>query len=237
VTPLAELVDVSKDYRGLRPLRIARLTIGERDRVAILGLDEMAAEVLVNLLTGATLPDQGDVRVFGRSTADIADSDAWLSLLDRFGIASARAVLLDQLSVVQNLAVPFTLEIEPPPDEVRRRAEGLADDVGLAAALRDRTVASLDGAGRARMRLARALALDPALLVVEHLTAGVARPDVRALAADVRAAADKRGAALIAVTADLDFARAVADRLLVLEPASGRLAPPGIRGWFQSRLG
>jgi ABC-type transporter Mla maintaining outer membrane lipid asymmetry ATPase subunit MlaF len=237
VTPVAELVDVSKDYRGLRPLRIARLTIEPGARVAVLGLDQPAAEVLVNLITGAALPDRGEIRVFGSPTAAIADSGAWLALLDRFGIASDRAVLLDQFSVIQNLAVPFTLEIEPPPDDVRRRAEALAVDVGIAAALHGRVITSLDGAARARVRLARALALDPALVIVEHLTAAVARSDVRALAADVRAAADRRGAALLVLTADAEFARRVADRVLVLEPATGRLAPAGLRGWLQSRLG
>jgi putative ABC transport system ATP-binding protein len=237
VTPLADLLEVSKDYRALRPLRIARLTIGERERVALLGLDDTAAEVLVNLITGATLPDRGDVRVFGRSTAAIADSDAWLALLDRFGIASARAVLLDQLSVIQNLSVPFTLEIEPPPGDVRQRAEALAADVGLASDLHDRAIAALDSAARARVRLGRALALDPALLLVEHLSAGVERTGIRALARDLRAAADRRGAALLAITADPGFARAVADRVLVLEPSTGRLSPARLRRWFPSRLG
>ncbi len=111
MTPIAELLEVSKDYHALRPLRIARLAIAPRDRVALLGLDQTAAEVLVNLITGATLPDHGDVRVFGRSTAAIADSQAWLALLDRFGIASERAVLLDHLSLIQNLCVPFSLDI------------------------------------------------------------------------------------------------------------------------------
>ena len=50
--------------------------------------------------------------MFGRSTLEIADSADWLATLDRFGIVSDRAALLDALSVVQNLAMPFTLEID-----------------------------------------------------------------------------------------------------------------------------
>ena len=72
--PVLELSDVSKDYRGLRPLRIANLVVLPGEHIAILGLDQVTAEVFVNLITGATLPDRGDVRLFGRSTTAIADS-------------------------------------------------------------------------------------------------------------------------------------------------------------------
>src|SRR5450759_1230548 len=122
---------MSKDYRGLRPLRIAELRVAAGDHVAILGFDQASAEVFVNLATGATLPDAGEVSIFGRPTKAINDSADWLATVDRFGIVSERAVLLDALTVIQNLAMPFTLEIEPPPDEVRVRAEALAHEVGL----------------------------------------------------------------------------------------------------------
>ena len=114
-----EFAGVSKNYGGLRPLRIAELRVPAGDRVAILGFDQPTAEVFVNLATGATLPEAGDVSIFGLPTRKIEDSADWLATVDRFGIVSERAVLLDALTVIQNLAMPFTLEIEPPPDAVR----------------------------------------------------------------------------------------------------------------------
>jgi ABC-type transporter Mla maintaining outer membrane lipid asymmetry ATPase subunit MlaF len=164
--PVVELSDVSKDYRGLRPLRIVSLAVLPGEHVAILGLDQTTAEVFVNLITGASLPDRGDVRLFGRSTAAIADSADWLAVVDRFGIVSRRAVLLDSLTVVQNLAMPFTLEIEPPSAEIRQRALELARCVGLPAAAVDHPVAELGPAGHVRVRLGRALALDPAVVIL-----------------------------------------------------------------------
>jgi putative ABC transport system ATP-binding protein len=227
-----ELSGVSKAYGALRPLRIARLAVGPGEQVAIVGLDQPAAEVFLNLLTGATLPDRGDVRVFGRPTASIADSAQWLALVDRFGIVSERAVLLEQLSVIQNLAVPFTLEIEPPPADVRDRAAALAREVGIDEATSSRAVADLDPGLRARARLARALALDPAVLLVEHLSAGVPRRDVPALGASIRSVAARRGAAIVAATADLEFARAIAGRVLTLDPATGALSRH--KRWFRA---
>jgi ABC-type transporter Mla maintaining outer membrane lipid asymmetry ATPase subunit MlaF len=225
--PVLELSDVSKDYRGLRPLRIASFRVAAGERVAILGLDETAAEVFVNLVTGASLPDRGEVRLFGRSTAAIADSADWLSVVDRFGIVSSRAVLLDTLTVAQNLAMPFTLDVDPLSHDVRERAVALAEEVGLPDATRDRPVGELDAGGRFRVRLGRALALDPAIVVIEHPTAELSGQDVAAVAARCRDVALARKTATITLTADRDFGERVANRVLALQPATGRLSGAG----------
>jgi len=231
-SPVLELSDVSKDYRGLRPLRIASLRVAAGERVAILGLDQIAAEVFVNLVTGASLPDRGDVRLFGRSTADIADSADWLSIVDRFGIVSSRAVLLDALTVAQNLAMPFTLEVDPLPSDMRERAIALAGEVELPVATHDQPVGELDAASRFRVRLGRALALDPAIVVFEHPTAELSRQDVASVASRCRDVAVARGTATITLTADRDFGERVASRVLALHSATGRLSG---NGWL-SRL-
>ena len=229
---MLEFAGISKDYRGLRPLRIAELRVAAGEHIAILGLDRPAAEVFVNLATGAILPDAGEVAILGRSTSAISDSADWLSTVDRFGIVSDRAVLLDQLTVVQNLAMPFTLDIEPPPDDVRARAETIAQEVGLHAASWPGRIAELDAPARTRIRLGRALAADPALLILEHTSAGLAKAATVTLGTDIRRIAAARGIALVAATADEAFAHAVARRVLTLEPATGRLTERR-RGWFK----
>jgi len=222
--PVIEVTAVSKDYHGLRPLRIEKLILEERDLVAILGLDQPMAETLVNLVTGATLPDRGEVTLFGRPTTAINDSAEWLSVVDRFGIVSERAVLLDALSVIQNLAIPFTLDIDPLPDDVRERAARLAREVGLPETDWLRAVSELDAGGRIRIRLARALALDPNVLLLEHAQAGLSAAAAAVLGADIRRIASNRGCALVALTAAPEFAAAVALRVLALDAASGRLS-------------
>jgi predicted ABC-type transport system involved in lysophospholipase L1 biosynthesis ATPase subunit len=231
VSAAVELVGVSKDYHGLRPLRIERLTVDAGERVALVGMDAPSAEVLVNLLTGASLPDAGEIRLFGRSTADIGDSAEWLALVDRFGLVTERAVLLDDLDVLQNLAVPFTLDIEPVPPDVAECAVRLAAEVGLDPPLLRAKVSGVDAAARVRVRLARALALQPSVLVLEHASAGLTRDGASALARTARAAAERRGAALIALTADDRFGAVVADRVLRWQPGTGALIPRRA-GWF-----
>ena len=232
-----EIAGLSKDYRGLRPLRIQQLTVGAEDSVAILGFDQASAEVFVNLVTGATLPDAGVVHVFGQPTTAIADGTEWLQTLDRFGIVTERAVLLDQLTVVQNLAMPFTLEIEPPPDEVKRQASVLAHEVGLPESIWEQPIAALPPASRVRLRLGRGLALDPHVLILEHVSAGLSAEEGAALGADVRAIGRRRGTAIVAATLDEAFSRAVADRILRWHPATGQLAEQGTGRWFRRLLG
>jgi len=227
--PVLELTDVSKDYHGLRPLRIASLSVVPGEQVALVGFDQSTAEIFVNLVTGASLPDRGTIRLFGRATSEISDSADWLTVVDRFGIVSRRAVLLDGLTVVQNLAMPYTLDVEPPSADIRARAVALAREVGLAESTFDRPIAELDAVGVFCARLARAVALDPAVLLFEHPTAEVAQTDIAGLASRCRAVASSRNIATVALTADREFAAAAASRVLTWEPASGRLSSGG---WF-----
>ena len=232
-----ELAGVSKDYHGLRPLRIQELIVLAGEHVAIVGFDQPSAEIFINLVTGATLPDAGTITVFDRPTTAITDSADWLATVDRFGIVSERAVLLESLTVIQNLAMPFTLDIEPPDAGVTVSAEQLAREVGLPESAWRAPVAQLDRVSHVRVRLGRALALGPGVLLLEHVSAGLAPEDAAGFGADVRAIASRRGAAIVAATADEAFARVVAGRVLTLEPATGRLKPVRPSGWFRGRLG
>ena len=226
--PVLELWGVSKSYGALRPLRIEELRVEDGESVALIGLDQPAAETFISLVTGASLPDRGDVRVFGRLTSDIADSADWLANLDRFGIVSDRGALLEGLTIIQNLALPYSLDVEPPPADIRLKAIGLAQEVEIPEGLWEHRAADLSGAVRSRVRVGRALALRPSLLLVEHPTASVASTETRRIARTVRAVADRRRIAIMTLTSDRQFASAASSRVLILEPATGRatLASP-----------
>jgi ABC-type transporter Mla maintaining outer membrane lipid asymmetry ATPase subunit MlaF len=230
--PVLEMRGVSKGYSGLRPLRIAELTISAGERVSVGGIDAGAGELFVNLVTGASVPDAGDIRVFGQRTADIPDGDAWLDLLERFGIVSPRAVLLEGSTLQQNLAMPFTLEIDPVPEAVAARVADLAIESSIDPArwLGERA-GDLPADIRVLAHLARALALNPDFLVIEHPTADVAPAARDGLARAVAQACDRRRVAALILTNDEAFAKAVAPRNLKLDGATGVLRAVK-KGWF-----
>lgn len=229
MTPVLEIEGLQKNYAGLRPLRIKALQVAPAERVAVQGFDAATAELMVNLVTGATLPEAGVVRTFGKDTAEIADGDEWLASLDRFGIVSDRAVLLEGSTLVQNLALPFTLDIDPIAPDMLATVTALAEECGIAGEWLTQPAGSVPPEIRARGHLARAVAMGPQLLVLEHPTASVAGPDRVALVADMVRVCEARQLAALAITLDEVFAKAFATRVLTLNGATGELKR---KGWW-----
>lgn len=228
VGALVEFRGVVKQHQALRPLRLADLQVHPGAIVSIAGIDAPGAEALVLLLTAAMRPDEGEVRLFGRSTAEIVDYDGWLAMLDGLGLLTERAVLLEQCTVAQNLALPLTIQIDPIAAEFRPKVEALATEVGLAPDVIDRPVGAADPETVQRVRLGRALALDPRLVVAEHPSASLPRHAVAGFARDLGRIAVMRGAALLAISADREFTRALGGTALVLDPSTGALSKPGL---------
>jgi len=226
VEPVVSMRGVVKNYNALRPLRIAELSVAPGARIAVSGIDAPGAEVMLNLVTGASLPDQGEVRVFGRTTAAVSDGDEWLASLDRFGIVSPRAVLLDAATLLQNLAMPLTLDIEPVPPGIAEQVNALAREAGIDPVQLEKPIAVLDAVTRARAHLARAVALEPSLLILEHPTAGFAAGDGASFGQAVASVAGARSLATLMISEDAEFSAAAATRRLALHGASGDLRPP-----------
>jgi len=231
--PVVQLRGVSKHYHALRPLRIDELAIAASESVALMGLDATAAEVLVSVITGATLPDSGEVQILGRSTAEVDNADAWLKWLEQFGLLSERSIIVDELTGAQNLALPFSLEVEDMAPDVRQQVTTLGAELGMDVAELDLRAAQLSPLARMRVRLGRAIALRPHILLAEHPNALLSSGDTPAFAADLSRVITQRRMAALVITADATFAGAVAEHVLTLQPATGALRRAGgWRRWF-----
>ena len=233
--PLIQIRGLVKSYQALRPLRIAELTVGQKDRLTLRGLDASAAEMFILLITGAALADEGVVSIAGHDTREIATDTEWLASLDRFGIVTHRAVLLEPLTVAANLALPLTITIDPMSDETRARVEEEAALVGLPADALERKVTQLSEEERLRLHLGRATANRPELLLLEHPTSRLNEPVVSSRFGQTLAAfADARGFGFLAMTEDARFADAARATRLSLDPATGGVAAEksGWRRWF-----
>jgi putative ABC transport system ATP-binding protein len=229
--PLIEIQGVGKDHGGDRPLRIQSLSVGARDRVTLSGLNRAEAETLIHLVSGAAVPDTGSVMVAGTDTRSIVTDTEWLVSLDRFGVVTHRAVLLDSLSIAANLALPISLAVDPMPPPVRAAVDDLALAAGLDRATLDRPVSSLDAFGRARLHLARALATSPRLLLLEHPTLELTdEAERQALGRTLRQVADARGLGWLAISDDERFSRSAGGHVWRLAPGTGVLTRR--RSWW-----
>ncbi len=232
---LIEVRDLSKNYGGLRPLRVRKLSADPGEVVVIDGPDRLAAAVLTDLLTGTTLPETGTVVVDGQATSALAGQEEWLAFLDRFGIVNERVVLLDELTVAGNLAVPLTLDVDPLPAEIRARVEAIAGEVGLDAGILDQPLHRTPPLVRLLVRLGRAVAHTPAVLLVEHPTAELAalREAEAAGAALGRVSGAHARMTTLIVSSDGRLPRDVATRHLTWRAATGELSDTaGWRKWF-----
>lgn len=236
VKRLLEVQGLVKDHQGLRPLRMRSLEVNAGDIVAIAGLDALTAEVFVNLVTGASLADAGEVSLFGQNTRDILDTQAWLRSLEGLAMVSERAVMIESFTPLQNIAMPITLEVDPIATDVVPRATELAREIGLDEALFDLPVGRLTPADKMRTHVARALALEPRLLIAEHPTATLPREVVVAFGQGLARVARDRGLALVALTADDAFAKALGGRRLALNAATGELRTSGMMERFRERF-
>ena len=191
------------------------------------GLAAAGRELLVSLLTGMLLPDEGEIDIFGTSTRAVVDHETWLAFVDQFGVVSERAVLLDGASVGDNLGLPFALSPTPgaglpdPSPEVRRLSELVElSETDLAA-----TMAAAPPLTCAKVRLARALAFDPRILLLEDPTAPLAPDDSVRLATIVARIAPPR--AVLALSEDRVFAERLGVSVERFDPQSGVLD-----GWW-----
>ena len=223
VDPIIQITGLRKQFGGLRPLRINALSVAPGDRLALHGLDADAAEMLTLLITGASLPDEGTVTVAGRDTRDIQTDTEWLTSLDLFGMVTTRAAFMESVALEGNLALPFTVSIDPVSTEVRTSVESLASEVGLPIGLLAAPVDRLGESERARVHLARALAMNPKVLLLEHPTARLNPADASAFGQRLVEIGDRRALGWLAITEDEAFATAAGGRRCRLIPGSGEV--------------
>jgi len=207
---------VAFSYGNVAALSDVSFEIAAGERVALLGRNGAGKSTVVRLVTGLVHPDEGTVWVGDWDTADRAPEElAW-----RVGSVFQHA---DQQLFARTLREdvsfgPRALGLSP--REVRRRTEEALDALDLHAYAAQHPY-DLSPALRKLAALAGALALEPALLVLDEPTAGLDRA-WRARVADAVREHAGRGAALLVVTQDLAFAAETLERGIVLD--RGRLA-------------
>jgi len=135
------------------------------------------------------------------------------------------------------MSVPTVTGASALPEAIRGSVDALGREVGLTGEALGAPVGTATTGVRQRVRLARAIAANPSVLLIEHPRAGLSDDEVEAFAADLARLADVRGVAVVVLAADADHARPFAPRVLVLNGATGELAEPKKAGLLSRLMG
>jgi osmoprotectant transport system ATP-binding protein len=218
--PLIQLESVSKRYARVIALEAVSLTVAAGEFVALVGGSGSGKTTLLKTINGLVRPDAGRVLVEGR---DVAAAEPH-TLRRRIGYVFQEVGLFPHMTVAENIAVTPRLLGWDAGRQVRRVAEllelvALPDDVG------ERAPAALSGGQRQRVGVARALAAEPKLMLMDE-PFGALDPLTRdQLGSDYRALHERLGLTSVMVTHDIAEAVLLADRVVVLK--AGRLLADG----------
>ncbi|MBM4012349.1 MAG: ABC transporter ATP-binding protein [Planctomycetes bacterium] len=191
--------------------------------LVILGESGCGKTVLLKSMIGLIRPSAGDVRFEGTSLASL-NARALAHLRTRYGFVFQGAALFDSLSILDNVAFPLREHTRLAEGEIRHLVESLIDEVGLPRAVLSRKPVQLSGGMRKRAGLARALALDPQLMLYDEPTTGLDPIMTDVINELILRVGGQHDVTSVVVTHDMNTARKVADRVVMLYPAF-RLAP------------
>jgi phospholipid/cholesterol/gamma-HCH transport system ATP-binding protein len=222
VTAAVEFSRVTKSLGGRRVLDDVSFRIEPGRRVCILGRSGTGKSVTLKHVIGLMTPDSGRVLVEGEDVARLGRRDL-SRIRQRIGFLFQNAALFDSITVGGNVEFPLRRHTRLSTGEIRTRAAGLLAEVGLERDY-DAMPANLSGGMRKRAALARALALDPAILLADEPSAGL-DPITAAEIDRLLMARDRARTTLLVVTHNIPSARTIGDELIFLH--EGRILIQG----------
>jgi phospholipid/cholesterol/gamma-HCH transport system ATP-binding protein len=214
--PAIAVEDLYKSFGSQKVLNGISLTVNRGETLAVLGRSGTGKSVLLRLIIGLEEPDSGSVRIHGQNIAGLG-LDQLGEIRRKMGFLFQHAALYDSLTVEQNVAFPLQhnkkdMSKSEQGDQVRQ----LLAEVGMDGHL-DKMPSDISGGMQKRVGLARALALQPDILLLDEPTAGldpISAAEINDLILKLQA---EHHMASIVVTHDLHSAKTIADRLALLK--------------------
>ena len=226
MTAIVEVIDVWKRFDGLEVLRGLSLEALKGETLVVMGGSGSGKTVLLRHIAGLIQPDRGQVKVFGQNIEALSEEEL-LPIRRRMGFVFQGAALFDSLSVHENVAYPLREHTRLSEDRIRARVVAALARVGLPEDVLPLLPSELSGGMRKRVGIARALMVEPDIMLYDEPTAGLDPTNARLVAdliSEVQAGVCDTS---IVVTHDLELTRAVATRVAVL--IDGRFAALGPR--------
>ena len=214
---------ISKSFGSQRVLDGVDLEVKKKETVVILGQSGSGKSVFLRLLIGLHQPDSGSIVVFGEDIAKLPLAKL-NDIRKRIGFLFQHSALYDSMNVEENVAFPLRRHTKLSEQERNQKVLDLLKSVGMEADLK-KMPSELSGGMQRRVGLARALALDPEILLFDEPTAGLDPIMSAEIGKLISQQKQERNVTSIVVTHDIHNAKSFADRLVVLH--DGKIVSQG----------
>jgi phospholipid/cholesterol/gamma-HCH transport system ATP-binding protein len=222
--PVVGLENLHKSFGKQRVLKGISFTVSGGETVAVLGRSGSGKSVLLRIVIGLQTPDSGSVSIHGQDITGLS-LDRIGEVRKKMGFLFQHAALYDSLTVEQNVAFPLRHHKKQMSKSERDdRVRELLAEVGMEGNL-EKMPSDISGGMQKRVGLARALALEPDILLLDEPTAGLDPISSAEIDDLVLKLQKERHMASIVVTHDLHSAKTIADRLILLY--QGEIAAEG----------
>ena len=217
--PLVEIRDISVSFGAQAVLRNIQLSIPAGQTLVIMGESGCGKTVLMKTLIGLIQPQRGEI-LFEAQDINLLN-DRELSLLRlRYGFVFQNAALFDSMTIAQNVAFPLRQHGNLSPVEIKELVLNRLTDVGLPADVIYKKPAELSGGMRKRVGLARALIMNPELILYDEPTTGLDPIMSDVINQLIIRTRRKNPVTSVIVTHNMDTAKRVPDRVVMLYPLS-----------------
>jgi phospholipid/cholesterol/gamma-HCH transport system ATP-binding protein len=211
---VAELEDVHLAFGEQEILKGVNLNVRERERLVVLGQSGGGKSTLLRLILGILRPTKGLIRFKGLEVTRMGRRRL-NKMRQKIGMVYQYSALISSLSVRENLALPLEELTEKSPEEIDALVEDKLAMVGMLDT-RDKMPSQLSGGMKKRIGLARALMLDPELILYDEPSAGLDPVTSSMIDELMIELSEKIGCASVIVTHELDSAFKVATRMAML---------------------